>query len=240
MSEDCTLFKLTLKILQLIDSVNRKKIELEDSLQDGYFNLSKSKYTMGVNQVSSLQYPQHMEPQITVECMHSKTSASTTYSLKTVMESQKLDKDQEIQKSSVKPQLRRRTNKTTDNNTNEKHGDEPKSKSVEKMSDDKENKPKLNKQQQDPLNWFGILLPSTLRQAKSSFVDALKISCEICSLNSQLETWMDAYRQLTESETDDSEPCELSKVTESLTNIDISSPKESDSTLCVENIGARS
>lgn len=40
----------------------------------------------------------------------------------------------------------------------------------------------------DPLNWFGILVPHSLRQAQASFQDGLQLAADIASLQTRI-TW---------------------------------------------------
>lgn len=43
---------------------------------------------------------------------------------------------------------------------------------------------------QDPLKWFGILIPNSLRQAQRSYHKAIELSLELANLQSQLEAEM--------------------------------------------------
>merc|ERR1719259_96828 len=49
----------------------------------------------------------------------------------------------------------------------------------------------------DPIFSFGILLPGNLYEAKKYFIEAAKISCQICELESKLDSYKQTYRDLT-------------------------------------------
>ncbi|KAM7134254.1 coiled-coil domain-containing protein 115 [Macrochelys suwanniensis] len=51
---------------------------------------------------------------------------------------------------------------------------------------------------QDPLTWFGILVPQSLRQAQSSFKEGILLAGEIASLQSDLEATRAQYQALLE------------------------------------------
>ncbi|XP_032626065.2 vacuolar ATPase assembly protein VMA22 [Chelonoidis abingdonii] len=51
---------------------------------------------------------------------------------------------------------------------------------------------------QDPLTWFGILVPQSLRQAQSSFREGILLAAEIASLQSDIEATLAQYRALLE------------------------------------------
>ncbi|XP_034648651.1 coiled-coil domain-containing protein 115, partial [Trachemys scripta elegans] len=50
----------------------------------------------------------------------------------------------------------------------------------------------------DPLTWFGILVPQSLRQAQSSFKEGILLAGEIASLQSDIEATRAQYRALLE------------------------------------------
>uniref|UniRef100_A0A8C4N9H9 Vacuolar ATPase assembly protein VMA22 n=1 Tax=Eptatretus burgeri TaxID=7764 RepID=A0A8C4N9H9_EPTBU len=51
---------------------------------------------------------------------------------------------------------------------------------------------------QDPLKWFGVLVPQSLRQAQQSFKQAIPVSVELASLQVQLHDAQDLYSHLLE------------------------------------------
>ncbi|XP_060034218.1 coiled-coil domain-containing protein 115 [Erinaceus europaeus] len=51
---------------------------------------------------------------------------------------------------------------------------------------------------QDPLNWFGILVPHSLRQAQASFRDGLQLAADIASLQARVDRGRSQLRELQE------------------------------------------
>ncbi|XP_006163204.1 coiled-coil domain-containing protein 115 [Tupaia chinensis] len=51
---------------------------------------------------------------------------------------------------------------------------------------------------QDPLNWFGILVPHSLRQAQASFRDGLQLAADIASLQIRIDSGQSQLRGLQE------------------------------------------
>ncbi|XP_069845560.1 coiled-coil domain-containing protein 115 [Dipodomys merriami] len=51
---------------------------------------------------------------------------------------------------------------------------------------------------QDPLNWFGILVPHSLRQAQASFRDGLQLAADIASLQTRINWGRSQLRELQE------------------------------------------
>lgn len=49
---------------------------------------------------------------------------------------------------------------------------------------------------QDPLNWFGILVPHSLRQAQASFRDGLQLAADIASLQTRINWGQSQLRGL--------------------------------------------
>ncbi|KAM5298308.1 coiled-coil domain-containing protein 115 [Ctenodactylus gundi] len=51
---------------------------------------------------------------------------------------------------------------------------------------------------QDPLNWFGILVPHSLRQAQASFQDGLQLAADIASLQIRIDSGHRQFQELQE------------------------------------------
>ncbi|KFO24044.1 coiled-coil domain-containing protein 115 isoform X2 [Fukomys damarensis] len=58
--------------------------------------------------------------------------------------------------------------------------------------------PELSAAPQDPLNWFGILVPHSLRQAQASFQDGLQLAADIASLQTRIDWAQRQFRGLQE------------------------------------------
>uniref|UniRef100_A0A2K6H0S7 Vacuolar ATPase assembly protein VMA22 n=2 Tax=Propithecus coquereli TaxID=379532 RepID=A0A2K6H0S7_PROCO len=51
---------------------------------------------------------------------------------------------------------------------------------------------------QDPLNWFGILVPHSLRQAQASFWDGVQLAADVASLQNRIDWGRSQLRGLQE------------------------------------------
>uniref|UniRef100_A0A8C2UVA8 Vacuolar ATPase assembly protein VMA22 n=2 Tax=Chinchilla lanigera TaxID=34839 RepID=A0A8C2UVA8_CHILA len=51
---------------------------------------------------------------------------------------------------------------------------------------------------QDPLNWFGILVPHSLRQAQASFQDGLQLAADIANLQTRINWGQSQFQGLQE------------------------------------------
>ncbi|XP_008996781.1 vacuolar ATPase assembly protein VMA22 isoform X2 [Callithrix jacchus] len=58
--------------------------------------------------------------------------------------------------------------------------------------------PQSSEAPQDPLNWFGILVPHSLRQAQASFRDGLQLAADIASLQNRIDWGRNQLRGLQE------------------------------------------
>lgn len=58
--------------------------------------------------------------------------------------------------------------------------------------------PLLSAAPQDPLNWFGILVPHSLRQAQTSFQDGLQLAADIASLQTRIDWGQSQFQGLQE------------------------------------------
>ena len=231
---------IAIEILELIDILNSKKVLLEKQLQTGYFNLAKSRYSMGVNRISSLQYPQLMEAQLYVDCTDDQQTLDKVIKFKL---KQKESVDDEFPTSDYEQVDAKNMSTLRLRKINADHVsmDQIKNKEVVYLNDrlgenDSTHNSMKTVTKSDPLTWFGILIPPTLRQAKSAFVEVLHLSCEICTIEKRLNACINSCGRLkADSEkgscnlvTDDLIHC--LKITDDIvTSVESSSP--------IENLG---
>ncbi|XP_020653296.3 vacuolar ATPase assembly protein VMA22 [Pogona vitticeps] len=176
-------------ILQLFDALEmlQAKREAFNSLvEQGWFCLSKSRYAMGNKSVSTLQYGHQMTPLIRV-----KTSERETSQVEFVVVSEEdvppkkaenLAAVEEIGPSEQGLRWRKGPGKP-----------EGLPRPLDTAS-----QPAERSGHQDPLTWFGILVPQSLRQAQRTFQEGINLAAEIASLQSEIETIQTCYRGLLE------------------------------------------
>ncbi|XP_051281359.1 coiled-coil domain-containing protein 115 isoform X2 [Dicentrarchus labrax] len=150
-------------------------------LEIGWFSLSKARYSMGNKQVSALQFASEIEPLV---CVHTRILDSGEVDFCTERVKQKCNYEAGTDARSIEdigPQeegVRRRIKPKTDI-TEKKESEEASSEKAPEVTPVR----KCDQNpQQDPLNWFGILVPQSLKQAQLSFKQVIELSAEIATL----------------------------------------------------------
>ena len=168
---------IAMNLLNLSQDLINAKLALEEQTKSGFLGLAQSRKLMGgPSSVSHLQIP-------------SEDSDDFTARFKTTREDQKSDQgeinfnyfslqDQNVQEivedldSKLGIQKRKK-------NGGEADGDDIKP--VEQ---------KNTNLAKDPLKWFGVLVPSMLRQTQKTFLKSLELSIDCVNIQSQIESNM--------------------------------------------------
>ncbi|CAM2110019.1 vacuolar ATPase assembly protein VMA22 [Caretta caretta] len=179
-----------LHLLGALEALQGKRDEFNSRVEQGWFSLSRSRFAMGCKSVSALQYGACMEPLVRVRASEGE---SGQVAFQVIPEG--WDPSAEAAEGSpaveeIGPQdqvLRQRKGpgKTEDPGSPLEAAPEP------------PDSPK-GASSQDPLTWFGILVPQSLRQAQSSFKEGILLAGEIASLQSDLQATRAQYRALLE------------------------------------------
>merc|ERR1739838_757422 len=156
-----------IKLLKLVSKIDERKRCLQECLKDGYFLLAKSRQSIGKERLSPTYYANEMKATFKVDIGSNGGELSGF----------KMIDHKNIEKNEVKE-------------TEEEVKKEKKKEFVEEVV-----RNKLDVE--DPIFWFGILLPNVLHQAKQRFIDAAQVSCEICNLESELEATKKLYKKKT-------------------------------------------
>uniref|UniRef100_UPI0037E90452 coiled-coil domain-containing protein 115 n=1 Tax=Semicossyphus pulcher TaxID=241346 RepID=UPI0037E90452 len=166
-----------LRFMDQLELLEEKRASLNSLIEQGWFSMSKARYSMGNKQVSALQYASEIEPLV---CVHARKLDDGEVDFRTEKVEQKDSNEAEQDAKSIEdigPQeegVRRRIKPQkvkTDKETNKEASSE---KTPVRKSE--------HSPQQDPLKWFGILVPQTLKQAQSSFKQVIELSAEIATL----------------------------------------------------------
>lgn len=158
---------------------------------------------MGNKQVSSLQYASEIDPRLHVHAQPLDNGEVKFYINKVNEKSDDNLKSVE----DIGPQesgIRRRNKKKHDDEDEERDKIIP-----EQQTEIQKARHCNHNPQQDPLKWFGILVPQSLKQAQASFKQVIELSAEIASLqtailNTRQELWKDMETKLKIQETDSS------------------------------------
>ncbi|XP_072304675.1 coiled-coil domain-containing protein 115 [Eucyclogobius newberryi] len=183
----CELDQKLLSFMDQLELLEEKRASLNAMIEQGWFSMSKARYSMGNKQVSSLQYANEIEPRIRVHTQPLENGGMKFSTHKTTLKSNEPKPVEDVgpQETAV-----RRRNKNIQNTECEES-----EKTIPSQSCESQKMRKCDKNlQQDPINWFGILVPQTLKQAQSSFKQVIELSVDIASLqtaivNSRRELW---------------------------------------------------
>ncbi|KAL7398868.1 hypothetical protein ABVT39_016322 [Epinephelus coioides] len=172
------------KLLHFMDQLElleEKRAALNSLIEQGWFSISKARYSMGNKHVSALQYASEIEPLV---CVHARTLDSGEVDFCSERVKQKCSNEAEKDAKSIEdigPQeegVRRRIKPKKDT-TEKEASEEASSEKAPKVTPVRKTE---QNPQQDPLKWFGILVPQSLKQAQSSFRQVIELSAEIATL----------------------------------------------------------
>lgn len=170
-----------LGFMEQLELLEEKRATLNSLIEQGWFSISKARYSMGNKQVSALQYASEIEPLV---CVHTRTLDSGKVDFCTERVKQKSSKEAGEYAKSVEdigPQEEgvRRRNKPKQEIAEKGANEEARSEKAAEITAIRKND---QNPQQDPLKWFGILVPQSLKQAQSSFRQVIELSAEIATL----------------------------------------------------------
>ncbi|ESO06934.1 hypothetical protein HELRODRAFT_170970 [Helobdella robusta] len=186
--------KITFEIFDTINKIFEKRNSLDSSMKSGFLNISKARYSMGVNSVSSLMY-------------NLKEDTTAKYKI-TIEENENDENSVELYKfnicDSLDDSLCTAFSKLDleDSELRQRKIIDPK----DKIDDfNKENilvcSEELNIQpakklvsMNDPLIWFGVLVPQNLKQSQKFFENAVKDVSELAELQTRLSHLQKTYK----------------------------------------------
>ncbi|XP_077185499.1 vacuolar ATPase assembly protein VMA22 [Paroedura picta] len=187
-SEVCKeLDQTILHLFDVLESLQTKRESFNRLVEQGWFSLSKSRYAMGNKSVSALQYGHQMTPLVQVNTRKNKEGQMEFHVVSEAADASEPRAENAAPVEDIGPGdqvLRRRkgAGKT-----------EAPVQPQEEISPPAENPGK-----QDPLTWFGILVPQSLRQAQKTFQEGIRLAAEIASMQSEIEAAQRRYRDLLE------------------------------------------
>ncbi|KAK6304072.1 hypothetical protein J4Q44_G00265260 [Coregonus suidteri] len=182
--EECVLLdKKLLVFMDQLELLEEKRGRLNSLIEQGWFSMSKARYSMGNKQVSALQYGSEMEPLVRV---HTRTLESGEAEFQTKRRTLKSPEERQVEDIGPKDKEGVRRRVKTKEEVPEMDQSDNKQPSTE-TEPAPASKPEPNPQQ-DPLKWFGILVPQTLKQAQASFKQVVELSAEVAALQSAVLT----------------------------------------------------
>ncbi|XP_073455877.1 coiled-coil domain-containing protein 115 isoform X1 [Aquarana catesbeiana] len=175
--------QLLLQIMDDLEALKEKRENLNSLIEQGWFYLSQSRYSMGNKFVSSLQYKQDMVPSVCVQGSISEEGVTMFHVGNVESEKGEPEETQEVETiGAVDQVLRHRGHKSST--------ETPK---YLKTEGNEKPRPLPNN---DPLRWFGVLVPQSLRQAQNTFRQGILLTAEVASLQSSIDETRKQYRAL--------------------------------------------
>lgn len=175
---------LLLRFLDDLESLKEKRERLNGLIEKGWLCLSQARYSMGNKSVSSLQYKPEMTPSVLLQDSAAEDGV-TTFTTERVQPGDKVTEEKlpEVENIGAADQvLRHRGHKVT-------------TEAPEPTTTEESEKPK-SPSPNDPLRWFGVLVPQSLRQAQSNFQQGILLAAEVASLQSSIEETRKQYQVL--------------------------------------------
>ena len=181
--------RLTVEFFDTFECLQEKREYLNASIRDGHLNLSKARYSMGNKSVGALQYSHKMDCALYhissfggISKEQSENAVVTFELEKTLPRRGKGASEANLkEKEEEKNVVRRRKPQKSGSLS-----DEATSRIEELYLPKEENLPvedaSINGCVQDPLKWFGILVPGCLKTGQKNFQSAIELSCVIVNL----------------------------------------------------------
>nr|XP_039265038.1 coiled-coil domain-containing protein 115-like [Styela clava] len=183
-----------LNLLRIIQQIHEKKQQLQTCMENGFFCMSKARYVMGMKQVSKLNYAAVMSANVTVNVEQNDDEVSKFEVQHNKNERKVSEKQNKTKSGDQKEAILRKRNvgnsSSEDKNIETDDTDHVQSSinelpsavsDIDISEEDKIATPT------DPLNWFGVLVPQSLRQCQIEFRKASIIIGDISTLQSQLK-----------------------------------------------------
>ena len=182
-----------LEFFEKLEAVEELRRDLTNAMRNGFLAMSKARYSMGNKAVGEMQYAKNMTASTLVFEGDNDANKLTPdfgsflVSFDAGATRNEMPKGIEnLVKSDQKPVLRQRGAGKSQEPTGAGLGE----KCAEKFAGGKKRK--------DPLKWFGVLVPSSLKDCQKDFKTACCLSCEVAQLEQELVRIMNDYEQLKE------------------------------------------
>ncbi|XP_045725068.1 coiled-coil domain-containing protein 115 isoform X1 [Mirounga angustirostris] len=163
---------LLLQLLRDLEELEAKRAALNARVEEGWLSLSKARYAMGAKSVGPLQYASRMEPQVCVYISEAQDGLQKFWVVRASAQTPEEVGPREA--VCLSPALRRRKGLT--------------------RTPELESSPAPR----DPLNWFGILVPHSLRHAQASFREGLQLAADMASLQIRIDWGRSQLQELQE------------------------------------------
>ncbi|XP_027486821.1 coiled-coil domain-containing protein 115 isoform X1 [Corapipo altera] len=156
-----------LELMEALELLQERRERLEEHLRQGWLSLAQARYSLGCHRVSSLQYGATMVPRVRVS--HRQDPGGRPHF-------------EEVLGTGGDPE---------DPNPQQDGGDGLRQR---RGAPEKGGGP--TRPPPDPLGWFGVLVPPSLRQAQGSFQGGVTLAVEVAELQGTVDAMATRYRHL--------------------------------------------
>ncbi|XP_059805576.1 coiled-coil domain-containing protein 115 [Hypanus sabinus] len=186
-----------LRYLEEMEQLDDRRERLQRLMEQGWLSLSKARYSMGTKWVSSLQYGSEMVPLARVD-VSQKEDGHYDFRVERVDSGEQTggtitEKHLEIEEIGPKEQeeapLVRRRRKP-------EGGGEVCTPQASEEDRERPSRPGGPPLARDPMKWFGVLVPHSLRLAQASFKEVMELAAEVATLQSRISKTKSRYRDL--------------------------------------------
>ncbi|XP_030049839.1 vacuolar ATPase assembly protein VMA22 isoform X2 [Microcaecilia unicolor] len=198
--------QLVLRLMSELETLQEKRQTFNNLVEQGWLSLSQSRFAMGNKSVSSLQYGHQMTPSVHIRTCVCE-NGSWSFEVGNIEAGKKhtpakglLEKPEVQELGSKEQALRRRKGGLSKKDDPPLSSDIPTEKLNSTSGEELEGAWQGDglASAQNPLKWFGILVPQSLRQAQNSFKKGLILAGDIATLQSSIEVIQEQYRALLE------------------------------------------
>lgn len=158
--------QLIVRILELMNQYIVCKVNIENYVRSGCIDLAKARYINGNRSISALQLPTDDAAGVTAKFKVLPVDNEEKLNFRKYTSSESLSSDEQSISGSLK--------------------------SIDLNSPDEKAKRFSN----DPLKWFGFLVPQSLRHSKNTFEKCLEIVVESVNVQLELQHSVEKYEEL--------------------------------------------
>ena len=187
-----------LEFFEKLENLEDVRNALTDAMRNGFLSMSKARYSMGNKSVGELEYSRNMRASTLVIERDVQSSKDQKDDVKTDLKRFEVVFDQDeatnekekggsVLESKI-PGLRQRVN-VKDQREDLEGGDEDR-KRKQKFVDERK--------ASNPLKWFGVLVPTSLRECQKDFKTACHLLGEVAQLEQDLDRIITDYAKLKE------------------------------------------
>lgn len=171
---------IAIEYLELHTKLDAVMKRLESAQRDGYINMSRARVAMGQRSLCALQYNPPPISQTVVQVIQ-KSEQATQYSLVEDNKTEVVGGTSGSQDDGADTMENSRSEKTL---RRRRQGDNDTKSSEESIPEEKECK--KDGTNLNPIRWFGVLVPGSLRQSQTSFKKVIQYTTEVANIHSLL------------------------------------------------------